>query len=94
MSNIVNERPFVRAPPPLDAAAPVIMDVPTLDELTFVERADRTRPYVAAVLVAIAACLLVACLARLARRAYMENVPSSAAQPADRRSLRKAAKST
>jgi hypothetical protein len=98
MSNIHNDRPYIRPTATAEdarttvSAADIIVDAPTLDELSFVERADRSRPYVAGALVLLACCFFLACVTRLVRRAYAENVASNTPRAADRRSLRKAAK--
>lgn len=90
MSNIIAAEPYVRpAATVVPGGAKVLVAPVRPSELSFVERIDQVRPYVAATLWLVVAALVVGLVRRLYMRYRDENVPLAVPQAFDRSSLRR-----
>ena len=96
MSNVLHAEPYVRrarrqAAAVVSDAPDVIVSEPRVDELSVTEKVNLARPYIAALLLLVAAIVAYGLARRLYARYRRENVPSVTRAPMDRRSLRRAA---
>jgi len=93
MSNVIHAEPYVRRRAAAVAvdAPDIIVSEPRMAELSMTERVDLTRPYVAAVLLLLAAFFACGLARRLYARYRAENMPSVTRTAMDRRSLRREA---
>ena len=95
MSTVLRAQPYLRrAAVATDAVDSIIAAQPTIAELSFMERGERIAPYVAYVLLGVAALLALGLARRLYARYRLENIPTVTRVAADPRSLRVAAKRT